>query len=258
MSEQVHILGGIFRDFIFYGKVHASSILEIPGGTGYNVYKGLIELGIDVGFSGSVGLDWPFEPIGKKVNAKTGIFVSRESHNKVETIAVYRGANLLTAFEGGFGSHVLFASLECGGETFKEYASYAKQKGGLVILDPSPVFEWRREYIELCDVILPNKAEYETIFDRPGNIPRNIEIFEKMGEEGGIYIRNGTSYHFQLHKKGRFPLGCGDAFDVAVLYGILKHHSPKEILKKAVYAGSSASLIKGSSTAVVKAAEKIA
>jgi hypothetical protein len=54
MSEQIHILGGIFRDFIFYGKVHASSILEIPGGTGYNVYKGLIELGINVGFSGSV------------------------------------------------------------------------------------------------------------------------------------------------------------------------------------------------------------
>jgi len=184
--------------------------------------------------------------------------VARESHGKVETIAVYRGANLLTDFEGGFESNILFASLECGGETFKEYASYVKQKGGLVILDPSPVFEWRREYIELCDVILPNKIEYEIIFDKSGNIPRNIEIFEKMGEEGGIYIRNGTSNHFQLHKKGRFPLGCGDAFDVAVIYGILKHYSPKDILKKAVYAGYSASLIRGGSTAVVKAVKKIA
>jgi len=32
--------------------VHASSILGIPLVTGYNVYKGLIELGIKVGFSG--------------------------------------------------------------------------------------------------------------------------------------------------------------------------------------------------------------
>lgn len=76
-----------------------------------------------------VGLDWPFEHIGKKVNAKTGIFVACKSHGKVETVAEYYGANLLTDFEGGFESNISLASLECGGETFKEYESYAKQKG---------------------------------------------------------------------------------------------------------------------------------
>jgi len=78
-----------------------------------------------------------------------------------------------------------------------------------------------------------------------------------MGEEGGIYISNGTSYNFQLHKKGRFPLWCGDAFIVEVTYGKILKFKPKDILNLAVRTGYFASTVKGSSTSIVFAASKI-
>ena len=248
----VDILGGIFRDFVFYGDVHATDLLEIPGGTGYDVYIGLRTLGIGAAFHGSVGYDWPFEKVGAIIeNKKSGIFISR---NETEVLAVYRGANLYTSFQS-IQSSVLFATLECGGELFVKYATDAKNKNAIVIVDPVPILEWRKKYLDLIDVIIPNEAEYKVI--SKDEFPSSITLFEKLGEEGGRYIKGNTTYYIPIKINGVFPLGCGDAFDVAVVNGILKHYSPFKTLKKAVYAGSNASLVKGSSTAVVKAIEKI-
>ncbi len=248
----IDILGGIFRDFIFYGDIHATDLLEIPGGTGYNVYIGLQTLGIGAAFHGSVGYDWSFEKVGAMIeNKKSGIFISR---NETEVLAVYRGANLHTTFQS-IRSSILFATLECGGELFVKHATDAKNKNATVIVDPVPIFEWRRKYLDLIDVIIPNEVEYKVI--SKDGFPNFTTLFEKLGEKGGKYIKGNTTYYIPTKIKGAFPLGCGDAFDVVVVNGILKHYSPLKILKKAVYAGSNASLVKGSSTAVVKTIEKI-
>lgn len=52
-------------------------------------------------------------------------------------------------------------------------------------------------------------------------------------------------------------MGCGDAFDTAVLYGLLNNKTPLEVLKTAIKAGTAASFIKESSTAVVEAIENV-
>ncbi len=252
---KIDVVGGAFRDLLFYGDRHSKDFFEMPGGTGYNVFAGLRALGIDAYFHASVGKDWPFEK-SSTLNVvefeKSGVFVSL---NENDVLAIYRGANLLTKYES-LHSKILFASFECGGSTFEEYAERVKALGGTVILDPSPVFEWEPRYLELCDYLLPNAEEYRVIF-KESDPPNGIKIFEKLGSKGGKYLKNGKEYPLHTMMGGDFPLGCGDAFNVAILYGILKSVKPIEMLEMAVEMGRKASLVRGSSEAVVKAVEKM-
>jgi sugar/nucleoside kinase (ribokinase family) len=252
---KIDVVGGVFRDLLFYGNKHSEDFIEIPGGTGYNVFIGLRTLGFDVQIHASVGKDWPFEFLDtfKIVKGqKSGVFVDL---NENEVLAVYRGANLFTEYEA-LHSNVLFSSLECGGKVFEEYSKKVKASQGVVILDPSPIFEWKESYLELCDYLLPNAEEYVRIF-KGKQVPPGIKIFEKLGSKGGAYITKEKKHLLPTHFGGNFALGCGDAFDVAVVNGILKSKEPLEILRTAIQTGSAASLVRGSSTAVVKAVTKI-
>ncbi len=252
---EIDVAGGIFRDLIFYGNRHSKDLLEIPGGTGYNVFAGLRALGVNVYFHANIGKDWPFEKddgFNIVENEKSGVFVSL---NEIEVLAVYRGANL-HAKNGSLRSRILFSSLECGGNTFERYAKSMRTSNGIVILDPSPIFEWKDEYIELCDYLLPNEEEYSAIFGK-NILPPRVKIFKKLGEKGAKYIEKNEEYYIPASQGGKFSLGCGDAFDAIVLYGLLNNKTPLEILKTAIEAGTAASFIKGSSTAVVEAIENV-
>jgi len=251
---KVDILGGLFRDFIFYGNgVHADNILEVPGGTGFNVYKGLAELGVDVIFHGSYGKDWPFEKIGVCRDGKSGVFVSR---NEKEVLSVYRGVNLLTKFEQPV-SNVLFSSLECGGKVFGAYAEYMHGKGGIVILDPSPVFEWQPEFARLVDILIPNEKELKVIEEKNKSL-NNITVFVKNGYRGGKVIFGNMRKEIFPRRIGKFPLACGDVFDTIVVWGTLKEKDLGLILHDAVAVSSLASLIEGSSPSVIEAVSHFA
>ena len=244
----IDILGGLFRDFIFYGdNIHADEVLELPGGTGFNVYKGLTDLGINVIFHGSFGDDWPFEKIGRHKDGKSGIFVS---HNEKEALSVYRGVNLLTEFEKPI-SNVLFASLECGGKIFEKYATYIKNRGGFVFLDPSPIFEWKSSFVGLVDLLLPNKSEFEAITRVNKSLKQPI-IFEKMGNKGGRVIAENV-FEIPPERIGNYPLSCGDVFDTIVIWGTLKGLHKNDILQYAVNTSGQAAMFKGSSSAVTRA-----
>jgi sugar/nucleoside kinase (ribokinase family) len=244
--QSIDIVGGIFRDLLFYGNVHSKDVLEMAGGTGYNVFAGLRALGIEVAFHGATGDDFSFDGVASIKGEHTGIFACR---NEQEVLAVYRGANLHLSMMP-VESNLLFATLECGGGCFLQYAKQMKQAGGMVIVDPSPVFEWRSTYVDFCDVLIPNEKEFQLI---AASIPRNKPVFLKRGINGGSYLHNGEEIKQTIAEQGDYPLGCGDAFDVAVLYGLIKHLPPEEILKMAVRAGEKTSLVPGSSTAVVQA-----
>ncbi|MCL4407752.1 MAG: hypothetical protein M1521_03865 [Thermotogae bacterium] len=118
----IDILGGAFRDILFYGQVHAEDVIEMPGGTGYNVFAGLREIGIESVFHCAIGDDWPFENL-RHVRGKSGIFVCR---NETEILAVYRGVNLDPPVEE-IKSKILFSTFECGGSTFEKYARAMKK-----------------------------------------------------------------------------------------------------------------------------------
>ncbi|MCL4407753.1 MAG: PfkB family carbohydrate kinase [Thermotogae bacterium] len=118
----------------------------------------------------------------------------------------------------------------------------------MVILDPSPVFEWKKEYADLCDLLIPNENEFESISSLEFK-----KVFLKLGENGGKYIQDTVEISKNISKKGKFPLGCGDAFDVAVIYGLLTGKSPEKTLEMAVDLGQSVSFLRGSSSAVVEA-----
>jgi sugar/nucleoside kinase (ribokinase family) len=242
MSD-LDIIGGAFRDIIFYGNVHSQNVLEMPGGTGYNVFAGLRELGIQAKFHCATGDDWPYEPL-QSAKGKSGIFVCR---NEDEVLAVYRGTNLNLQIEK-LETNILFATLECGGDKFFQYAKDVKSSGGIVILDPSPIFEWRDEYSDLCDILIPNEREFEKISPL-----KSKKYFLKLGEHGGMYMHGDVKISESISQNGNFPLGCGDAFDVAVVYGFINRMNPAEILKMAIKVGEKASFIMGSSSAVMEA-----
>lgn len=251
----VDVVGGAFRDLLFYGDRHSKKLLEMPGGTGYNVFTGLRALGINAYFHASVGEDWPFERLSTLnvvKSKKSGVFVSL---NESDVLAVYRGANLLTKYEPP-RSKILFASLECGGSIFKKYAESVKSLNGTVVLDPSPVFEWKPRYVELCDYLLPNAEEYRVIF-KENDPPHGVKIFKKLGSIGAEYLEDGEKRSFHTIIRGEFPLGCGDAFDVAILYGIFKNMKSTETLEMAIEMGCRASLVRGSSTAVEEAVKSV-
>ena len=244
--QRIDIVGGVFRDILFYGDVHANEVIEMPGGTGYNVFAGLRALGIDAVFHGAAGNDSPIEEAIKIEGERAGMFVCR---NEKEVLAVYRGANL-HLWPKRLESKLLFATLECGGDYFLQYARKMKQAGGIVIVDPSPSFEWKPAYIDFCDVILPNETEFHLMFDK---IPDNKLIFLKRGVNGGSYMYHCREINQTVAKEGAYPLGCGDAFDVAVLYGLINHFAKEDILSQAVRVGEKASFVRGSSAAVIHA-----
>lgn len=239
----IDIVGGVFRDILFYGQIHSDDVIEMPGGTGYNVFAGLREIGIETTFHCAVGYDWPFESL-RNLNGKSGIFVCR---NERDILAVYRGVNLGLPIEE-VRSKILFSTLECGGSTFEKYAKKMKSSGGIVIVDPSPIFEWKDEYMDLCDVLIPNEDEFKSI-----SPPKSKKVFLKLGEWGGKYLDDAMEISKRISQKGTFPLGCGDAFDVGVIYGFLTGKSPEKILEMAIDLGQNVSLLRGSSSAVVKA-----
>lgn len=245
--RQLDILGGVFRDLLFYGHIHANNVLEMMGGTGYNVYTGLVALNIDAKFHGASGDDFPVNDTTTIIGTRTGIFVCR---NEKEALAVHRGANLHVTPKA-LTSNLLFATLECGGDTFLTYAKMMKQKGGMVVLDPSPVFEWKASFIEYCDVLIPNAKEYQRIKD---TIPKDKPVFLKRGINGGSYFHLGREINQTITNQGEYPLGCGDAFDVAVIYGLLNHYMPEETVRLAVNFGEKTSFIRGSSKAVEQVA----
>jgi sugar/nucleoside kinase (ribokinase family) len=244
--QRIDIVGGVFRDLLFYGDVHANEVLEMPGGTGYNVFAGLRSLGIDAVFHGAVGNDFPIEEAITIEGKRTGMFVCR---NEKEVLAVYRGANLYS-LPKRIESKLLFATLECGGDYFLQYAKRMKQAGGIVIVDPSPAFEWKPAYIDFCDVLLPNEKEFHLMFNA---LPENKPVFLKRGVNGGCYLYNSREIKKSISEQGEYPLGCGDAFDVAVVYGLINHSVVEDILNMAVNVGEKASLMRGSSVAVVHA-----
>ena len=249
----IDILGGEFRDIIFYGNdIHSDNFLEVPGGTGYNVFIGLLRLGFSVKFHGKVGNDWPFELFTvRDEKEKSGIFVSR---NEKTILGVYRGANLTVEYSP-LQSSILFSTLECGGGIFKIYASSVKKEGGLVVLDPSPITEWRPEYLKMCDILLPDEEEYNVILSSTTQTEMGSKcFFIKKGRNGAIYMEgNVAKYLVFTEPGGKHTLGCGDAFDVVVLYGLLKQVQKDKVLELANNAGRRASFIKGSSTAVEEA-----
>lgn len=244
--QEIDIVGGIFRDILFYGDVHANEVLEMPGGTGYNVFAGLRTLGVNAVFHGAAGNDSPIKEAVKIKGERTGIFICR---NEKEVLAVHRGANL-HLWPKLLESRLLFATLECGGEYFLQFAKRMKQAGGIVIVDPSPAFEWKPDYIDFCDVLLPNETEFHLMFDK---VPENKLVFLKQGVNGGSYLYNSRKMKKSIAEEGAYPLGCGDAFDVAVLYGLINHFAKEDILNKAVRVGEKASLMRGSSAAVIYA-----
>ncbi len=248
MEAQIEVVGGIFKDVLLYGNgLHATELLEMPGGTAYNVFLALNEVGVKCHFHGAVGNDWVFEKENIRIvpNAKSGLFVS---FNEETTLAVYRGANLKAPREKITGN-ALFATLECGGNLFEYYAQEMKGRNGTVFLDPSPVFEWRKEFGELCDVLLPNESEFSSI----GSLPEQIKIFLKMGTKGAKYIYMNEEKRIKIRKSGPYPLGCGDAFDAAVVYAYMKNQTASEMLEFAVSVSQNAAFVQGSSTAVVEA-----
>ncbi|WP_129409587.1 PfkB family carbohydrate kinase [Marinitoga lauensis] len=82
----IDVYGALFYDIYIYGeKPHESQIIEIPGGSGFNIAYLLYKLGYNISFNGFIGNDLkgkylkdiiPFKNIQVK-EKKTATFISK-------------------------------------------------------------------------------------------------------------------------------------------------------------------------------------
>ena len=169
------------------------------------------------------------------------------------------GDAILAAPEGS----VLSVDLEIPAEVVKQALKAAKERGFLVVLDPSPASDFREEYFELADFITPNKTEAESLVGFEVKDPESgfracaamaekgaRHALVKLGKEGWVMISEGNRVHVPAPKaKVVDTTGAGDAFAGALAFALWEKQKPAEALRFAAVASTLATEVYGSQPA---------
>lgn len=154
---------------------------------------------------------------------------------------LFQQSNLL------FISGVMLVEGQESRKTAIRMARQVKERGGRVFLDPSiriyapgieddvkSAFEMMYPYI---DVLIPNEKEIKLLGNNP-NVHESVlsvlskgvaSIWVKLGGKGCAYYTKSSSITFPVNKVEVVDtIGAGDAFNAAVIYGIITGFSAKE------------------------------
>lgn len=272
----IFVVGSINIDLVVYSDrfpeegetLIGKNFFINQGGKGANQALSSRKAGGDVLFLGRVGKDYfgdfvrrEMEKFSVDLNLKemdeisTGVAlinVDREGRNK---IVIIPGANnfvgekevgiLKESFKKG---DFLLIQGEIPVEANVKLAQVAKEKGGVVIFDPTPVDESLLRVIPYCNIVTPNEVEIRELTGKDeiaDGAERLIDygarsVIVKMGERGGFYMDRRESFFFPPFNVNPVDTtGAGDVFNGSLAAGLSLGMNIRDAIKYA----SSASAI---------------
>lgn len=240
--------------------VMISDFNKTQGGSAANTALSLCLLGIDTALCASVGDDEEGEYFLRNIQSrgvdtslvcrsgKTGFTVTMIDNGGERTMLSYRGASSnpvsmtaqvekniseakLLLVSGYWLLHDIQARFVL------KATRLAKSAGTMVAYDPCPIVgsvkeELLKELLQLTDVLLPNKAEYEIIKKTAGDIPVSC-VATKLGSSGSMLVIDGRQYLQPAQIiQAVDTTGAGDAFNAGFIAAMLKGEEPQEWLRK--------------------------
>ncbi|SHF34599.1 Sugar or nucleoside kinase, ribokinase family [Marinitoga hydrogenitolerans DSM 16785] len=218
---KVDVYGAIFYDIYIYGdEPHNSKIIEVPGGSGFNIAYLLYKLGYEINFKGFLGNDYkgeylkriiPFHPEVK--NEKTAVFISK---NDIP-IAVERKINESEYNDLRKNADIAIITTEISKEELKRIEKLNYKK---VFFDIGPRPFISNGIFEKAFIIgTENECKY-----------RKCDVI-KIGEKGVIYKKK----IFSSNKKiANYKIGLGDIFDGLFIDNYLKRKSIESSIINAI------------------------
>lgn len=267
MHGAVVVVGDALMDNQYYVEsmpeagqdVMISDFNKTQGGSAANTALSLCLLGIDTALCASVGDDEDGEYFLRNMksrgvdtslvcrNGRTGFTVTMIDSCGERTMLSYRGASaepvtMTAQVEKKISEAKLLLVSgywllhDSQAQFVMRAAQLAKSTGTLVAYDPCPVVgsvrkELLKEMLQLTDVLLPNKAEYEIIKRTAGDIPVSC-VATKLGSSGSMLIYKGRQYTQSASKiEAVDTTGAGDAFNAGFIAAMLKGEEPQEWLR---------------------------
>lgn len=271
MENKVLILGSINTDFFVSTEkfpqqgetVLGHHFFTTLGGKGCNQASVLAKLGIQTYFVGCVGNDSfakqalnTMKEIGinvdfvnqnKKAPTGSAIIIQHDSDNR---IIVNSGANQFISIDqlkkaiDLLNPKVFATQFEVPIHVVEESIVYAKKKGLITVVNPSPVHKINKEILKSIDYLILNHFEslelsgvdindkdwvekIATYFLKSG--VKNIIV--TLGKEGCLYINSEKTQKIQAFTVEVVDTtGAGDAFLGGVIYGLVKQKEPLDLL----------------------------
>ena len=236
--------------------IFGQDFISNPGGKGANQAIAAARLGGKVTMIGRVGIDNYGEVmidrlrkekidtafIQKDKDVSTGIALITVDKSGQNTIVVVSGANMRLlpdqmeeALVKKNQMSVMLLQLESPLECVERAARIAKNRGAKVILNPSPVSRFPREFLHLIDILVPNEIEANQLTGLPVSTIEQAEaagrelvkmgvgsVVITLGKKGAVVIRRDLET-FHLHGHAVQVLdttAAGDAFTGGLAVGL--------------------------------------
>ncbi|MDE0112281.1 MAG: ribokinase [Albidovulum sp.] len=245
-----------------------------PGGKGSNQAVAAARLGSQVKFITRIGDDafarmardmWARDNIESLVVADPGsftgsayIFVDDATGNNA--IIVVPGAasdvgvqDIEQNADSIRDASIFMAQFETPIDAAKRGMEIAKSSGTTTVLNPAPAAAVDRDLLELCDYLVPNESEAETL---TGMRVQTVEdareasralremgaksVIVTLGENGALLNLGGECKHLAAFNAGPVveTTGAGDSFCGGFAHALLQGHTPYEATRYACAAAS--------------------
>ncbi len=236
--------------------IFGQDFISNPGGKGANQAIAASRLGGKVTMIGRVGTDNYGETlidrlkkekidtsfIQKDKDAATGIALITVDKSGQNTIVVVSGANMRLlpdqmedALAQKTQMSVMILQLELPLECVERAARIAKNRGAKVILNPSPVSRFPKEFLHLIDILVPNEIEANQLTSMPVSNMDQAEaagrhlvkmgvgsVVVTLGKKGAIVVRSDLeTFHLHGHSVQVLDTtAAGDAFVGGLAVGL--------------------------------------
>ena len=246
--SRVFVLGSINSDitvstsrFPKIGEtVTGDGFSTADGGKGANQAVACARTGGNVLLCGCVGKDSFGKALKKSLadeGINTGYIYETDTSTGVAVITLYNGDNTIIVSRGANAcvsveqakaflenaekGDILLSQLETDFDTVKFALAEAKDKGMITVLNPAPADERAGGFCSLCDYMIPNETELETITGTD-IIEEGLRILKEkgvavpvvtLGGDGCSYIIDNQVIHKPCAKvKAVDTTGAGDTF----------------------------------------------
>ncbi len=258
----IFVLGSVNMDLVVFSDkfpevgetIVGTRFIMNQGGKGANQAVAAKLAGGEVTFIGRVGADFFGDVLiqelkSKKLNLQfvkdertsTGTALINVSETGENKIVIIKGTNQLVSVDdvGIFSNlsspgDILLLQGEIPIETTVEALKVAREKKVFSIFDPAPFSSSMKEFVNLPDLITPNKVELQQLT----NVPHYLEgveilkemgakkILVKLGNKGCYYVDENNSFHFPAFKVDALDsTAAGDVFNGTLAVALSERYS---------------------------------